>query len=44
MKKEGKKDRDIMVTNLVGRIGFDAAVDTVALLYCVVEVADWAGE
>jgi hypothetical protein len=34
VKKEAKKDRDIRVTNLVGRIGFDAAVDTVSLLLC----------
>jgi len=32
-----------MVTNLVGCIGLIAAVDTLALFGCVVEVADWAG-
>jgi len=37
MKKEGKIDRDIMVTNLVGCIGLGAAVDTLALFGCVVE-------
>jgi hypothetical protein len=42
MRKEGKIDRDIMVTNLVGCIGLSAAVDTLALFGTVVEVTDWA--
>jgi len=43
VKKEGKIDWDIMVTNLVGcrPIGLNATFDTVALFGCVVEVADW---
>jgi len=43
VKKEGKIDRDIMVTSLVGCIGVGAAVGTLALFGCVVEVAGWAG-
>jgi hypothetical protein len=42
--KAGEEDRGIMVTNLVGRIGFDAAVDTVTPCYRVGDIADWAGE
>jgi len=43
MKKEGKIDRNIMVTNLVGCIGLGAALDTLTLFGCVVEVADRVG-
>jgi hypothetical protein len=42
MKKEGKIGWDIMVTNLVGCTGLNAAADTLALFGCFVEVADWA--